>query len=75
VVIAWTAAGAAGLLHGYAFVLGPALLLLNGVRLATALRAARRLARIIRSIQTARAEVEAAAAGPPPPPPGTAAWN
>lgn len=75
VVIAWTAAAAAGVLHGYEYVLGPALLLLNGVRLATALRAAGRLARIVRSIGAARAEVEAAAAWPPPPPPGTAAWN
>ncbi len=75
VVIAWIAAGVAGQLHGYQYVLGPALLGLNGVRLIMALRAARRLARIIRSIEAARAEVEAAAAGPQPPPPGRAAWN
>ena len=81
VIAAWSVAGAFGQVHGYQWILGPALLLLNGFRMVKAVAAARKLGRISRSIETARAAVLAAAAGSPaprgpaPPPPDVARWN
>ena len=81
VAAALVAAAALGQMHRYELILGPVLLLLNGFRMVTAIAAARKLARIPRSIEAARAEVQAAATGQavPPgvtgPPPGTARWN
>ena len=78
VIAAWTVAGTLGHVHGYEFILGPVLLLLNGLRMIRALAAARRLGRIPRSIEAARAEVLAAATGTASaarPSPDAAMWN
>ncbi len=81
IIAAWTVAGILGQVHGYQWILGAALLLLNGFRMARALAAARKLRRIAASIETARAEVRAAAAasaaprGLIPPSPDVARWN
>jgi hypothetical protein len=63
VLVAFTAAIVLGRLSVYELILGPVLFLLNGMRFAAALAAMRRVDRIPRSIEAARAEVRAAADG------------
>lgn len=75
VLAAFIVAGVLGQVHAYELLLGPVLFLLNGVRLAAALAAMRRLDRIPRSIEAARAEVRAAAASSPWLPSDAARWN
>lgn len=80
IIIAWIAASMLGRVHGFELVLLPVLLIINGLRLVSAVVTARRLARVRGDIEAARAQ---AAAAPPPargiagarPSPDVARWN
>lgn len=80
IIIAWIVAAMIGRVHGFELVLLPVLLIINGLRLVSAVVTLRRLARVRGDIEAARAQ---AAAGPPPPlgtarghpSPDVARWN
>lgn len=80
IIIAWIVAAMIGRVHGFELVLLPVLLIINGLRLVSAVVTLRRLARVRGDIEVARSQ---AADGPPPPlgtaggrpSPDVARWN
>lgn len=78
IVIAWIVAGVLGQVHGFELILLPALLVINGVRMGSAVATARKMARIPRDIEAARAQAAAGRPGwstAPRPSPDVARWN
>ncbi|MDR0346513.1 MAG: hypothetical protein LBI49_26015 [Nocardiopsaceae bacterium] len=78
IVIAWIVVGVIGQVNGFKLVLLPVLLIINGLRMVSGVKTARKMASLPRDIEAAR--TEAAAGSPAPqgagrPPPDVARWN
>ncbi|MBO0818432.1 MAG: hypothetical protein J2P30_25135 [Actinobacteria bacterium] len=78
IIIAWIVAAVLGLVHGFELILLPVLLVINGLRMVSAVVTARKMTRIPRDIETARAQAPAGKpgrSGAPGPSPDVARWN